>query len=230
MTRRLCWPVALGIVMLVSSLPSAGQNVERTYLHPKMQDKEVSLHKLVVLPPAVQVAKHGVKGQEALGEESERAISQFSIEVAAALTEKGASVATPFTEEVLNDNDELRSALGDVQRQFDEIAPKLFDKKKDVKKGRFSVGDGVALLNAKGDTDAFVIVRAAGAEETKSKAFLTGGLLGVALNGNKVFYRSRVAIIDGKNGDVLFLGDYTSKGTPGTKLLEKSFQKIPVGQ
>jgi hypothetical protein len=202
---------------------------EKTYLHPKIKAKEVSLRKLVILPPSVQVAKQGVKGQEGLGEEAEKATAKFTIEVTAALNERGASVETPFTEEALSANDELKSALADVQRQFDEVAPKMFDKKKDVKKGRFSVGDGVALLNTKGDADAFVIVRAVGAQETNGKTFMKRGLIGLALTHGKTQYRSKVALVDAKNGDVLFLGDYFSWDSPGSKLLEKSFKELPVG-
>jgi hypothetical protein len=186
------------------------------------------LSKLILLPPGVEVTKEGVKGNEGMGEESEKAAKQFSIEVSAALTAKGASVATPFTEEALNGSDELRTAVADVQRQFDEVAAKVFTKRKDVAKGRFSVGDGVALLNTKGDADAIVVVRAAGTKETGTKKFMKRGLIGLAATHGKVLYRSRVAIIDAKSGDILFLGDYSSWDSPGTKLFEKSFKKLPV--
>jgi hypothetical protein len=207
---------------------AAAQSMERTYFHPKLRDKEISVNRLVILPPAIQVSKQGVKGQEGMGEESEKATANFAVEVAAALTEKGASVETPFTVEALKANDELRSALADVQRQFDEVSAKLFAKKKDVKKGRFTVGDGVAVLNTKGDADALVVVRAVGVQDTAGKAFMKGGLLGMAMTHGKVQYRSRVALVDAKNGDILFLGDYMSWGSPGTKLLEKSFKKLPM--
>ena len=60
-----------------------------------------------------------------------------------------------------------------MQRQFDEIAPKIFAKKNDIKQGRFTVGDGVAVLNSKGDLDALVLVRAVGSQETTGKAIMT---------------------------------------------------------
>src|ERR1700733_8253205 len=204
---------------LIVSPRAAAQEYEHTYFHPKLKDNELKTTKLVILPPAILVSKQGVKGQEGMGEEAEKATAHFAVEVAAALTERGASVETPFTEETLKGNDELRAALADVQRQFDEIAPKVFGKEKDVKKGRFSVGDGVAVLNMRGDADALVVVRAVGNQTTAGKAFMTGGLLGVAMTHGKVFYRSRVALVDAKTGDILFLGDYFSKGSPGTKLL-----------
>jgi len=218
----------LPVVALIFPAIASAQGSERSYFHPKLRDKDLILSKLVLLPPGVEVTKEGVKGNEGMGKESEDAARNFSIEVTAALSAKGASVTTPFTEEALNGNDELRSAVADVQRQFDEVATKVFTKKKDVAKGRFTVGDGVAVLNTKGDADAFVVVRAAGTKETGTKKFMKRGLIGLAATHGKVLYRSRVAIIDAKSGDILFLGDYSSWDSPGTKLFEKSFKKLPV--
>jgi len=219
--------LAAGMILLTPAL-SLAQDLERSYLHPKLLNNEVTLRKLVILPPAVQVNKHGVKGQEGMGEAAEKASGLISIEVEAALREKGVSMETPFTDAVLGANDELKTALADVQRQFDDVAPKLFSKKRDVKKGRFTVGDGVAVLNTKGDADALVIVRALGAQETNAKAFMKRGLLPMMLTRGKVQYHSRLALVDAKSGDILFLGDYQSWGTPGSKLFEQSFKKLPV--
>jgi hypothetical protein len=218
----------VSFVILVSPTEAAAQDRERTYFHPKLQAKETLVNRLVILPPAVDVSKQGVKGQEGMGQESEKATANFSTEVVAALRERGASVENPFTEEALKGDDELRSALADVQRRFDDVASKMFNKKKDVKKGRFSLGDGVAVLNSKGDEDALVIVRAVGTQETTGKAIMKRGLVGMALTHGKIAYHSRVALVDARNGDVLFLGDYDSWGSPGTKLLQKSFKKLPV--
>jgi hypothetical protein len=220
--------VAAGLVLLAPIPMYAQASYEKTYLHPKIKDKELTLRKLVVLPPAIEVNKSGVKGLEGMAKEAEQATDNFSIEVAAALKEKGADVQTPFTADLLNRNDELKTALGDVQRQFDDAAPQIFDKKKDVRKGRFSLGDGVAILNTRGDADAFVIVRAAGEQQTATKAFMKGGLLGMALTSGKVLYKSRIALVDARNGEILFLGEYFSWGTPSSKLFEKSFKQLPL--
>lgn len=67
-----------------------------------------------------------------------------------------------------------------------------------------------------------------GTKETGGKKFIKRGLVGLALTHGKISYHSRLAIIDAKNGDILFLGDYTSWDPPGTNLLEKSFKKLPV--
>jgi len=117
--------------------------------------------------------------------------------------------------------------VADVQKRFDDIAPKLYKKPKDVRKGRFSLGDQVAVLNSKGAEDALVIVRSEGLKETKGKSFMTGGLVGMALSKNATF-RTHVAVVDAKNGDILFLGEYISSGLPKDKLFEKSFKSLRV--
>jgi hypothetical protein len=171
------------------------------------------------------MTKHGVKGTEGMGKEAEEANTEMNAGVSAALTARGFSVETPFTEDALKSNDELRYAVADVQRRFDEIAIQLYKKHKDVRKGRFTLGDSVAVLNTKGTADALVIVRATGEKETKGKSFMTGGLIGMAMSGNATF-QSRVALVDAKNGDILFLGDYISSGLPKEKTYEKSFGNI----
>ncbi len=70
-----------------------------------------------------------------------------------------------------------------------------------------------------------VIIRAEGLKQTKGKSFMTGGLIGMALSKNATF-RSHVALVDAKTGDVLFLGDYVSSGLPKDKVFEKSFRSI----
>ena len=67
---------------------AVAQGSEHTYFHPKLRDKEMIVNRLVLLPPAVHVSKNGVKGQEGMGAESEKATAYFALEVAAALTAK----------------------------------------------------------------------------------------------------------------------------------------------
>ncbi len=223
MTRMIRSCAAMTIVLLFASAEASD------FIHPKLKAREVSIRSVVVLPAHVDMAKHGVKGTQPMGQEADEAASEVTFEVAAALTNRGLQVEKPFTDEALKANDELRTAMADVQQRFDEIERQLFKKEKDIRKGRFTLGDSVAILNTKGTTDAFVIVRSTGNKQTKSKAFMTGGLVGMGMSGEATF-RSRVAVVDAKNGDILFLGDYISRGLPKDKTYEKSFKNIPFAR
>jgi hypothetical protein len=211
------------------ALVSAGSLLAVDFVHPRLKQKETMIQSVVMLPPIVDMTQTGVKGSQGMGKEAEDTVANFTSGVSSALVDRGIKVETPFSEQALQGNEELRYAVADVQKRFDEIATQLYNKHKDVRKGRFSLGDSVAVLNTTGAVDALVIVRATGQKATKSKAFMTGGLLGMALSGNAVF-QSRVAFVDAKNGDILFLGDYISRGLPKDKTYEKSFQNIPAGK
>jgi hypothetical protein len=211
------------------ALAAIGSVMAADFVHPRLKQKEMMIQSVVMLPPVVDMTQSGVKGSQGMGKEAEQAITDFSSGVSSALVDRGIKVETPFTEQALGGNDELRYAVADVQKRFDEIANQLYAKHKDVRKGRFSLGDSVAVLNTSGTADALVIVRAVGQKQTRAKAFMTGGLLGSALAGSAVF-QSRVAFVDAKNGDILFLGDYISRGLPKDKTYEKSFQNIPAGK
>ena len=221
MKRETC--IALAVLAVLPFTTAQASD----FVNPKLKEKEVTIRSVIMLPPIVDVTKHGVKGAQGMGKEADQDTTEMSSGVERALADRGISVQAPFTQEALESNEELRTAMADVQKRFDEIADQLYKKHKDVRKGRFTLGDSVAILNTKGTADALVIVRATGNQETKSKAFMTGGLMGMAMAGEPTF-QARVALVDAKNGDILFLGDYVSKGLPKDKTYEKSFHNIPV--
>jgi hypothetical protein len=223
MTHRIRYSaMAVALVMLFFVSVQASD-----FVHPRLKSKEANIKSVVLLPPIVEESKRGVKGVEGMAKEADTAGTEMASGVSVALTNRGVSVDNPFTDDALKGNDELKYALADVQKRFDEVAAQLFKHDKDVRKGRFTLGDSVAVLNTKGTADALVIVRSTGSQETKGKSFMTGGLLGMALSGTPVF-QSRVALVDAKNGDILFLGDYISRGLPHEKTYENSFKNIPV--
>jgi len=197
------------------------------FVHPRL--KEVGIRSVILLPAGVEESKTGVKGTASMAKEANDAAAYMAASVSTALSNRGFAVDNPFAEEAIKGNDELRYALADVQKRFDEVAAQLYKKRKDVRKGRFTLGDAVAVLNTKGTADVLVIVRAIGHKETKGKAFMTGGLLGMALSSKSTF-QSKVALVDAKNGDILFLGDYMSRGLPTYETYEKSFKNIPIAK
>ena len=215
------------VVALTLLLPFLALSAVATdYVNPKLKAHEATVKVAAVLPAHVDIQKHGVKGVSGMGQEADDAARQVTFEVGKALSNRGVTVENPFTEEALKNNEDLRLAMADVQQRFDQVEPQLFKKEKDVKKGRFTLGDSVTVLNPTGKIDAFVIVRSLGAKETKSKAFMTGGLVGMALSGEADF-RTRVAIVDAKKGDILFVGDFVSRGLPSDKVYEHSFKNVP---
>ncbi|MDR3677136.1 MAG: hypothetical protein P4N24_16720 [Acidobacteriota bacterium] len=227
MRPRIVYLLAVGLLLLAALAVAGNQTPVRPgpYLHPKVKAKEIKIQKVVALPPIVSMTKQGVKGSEGMSKEEDEASVGFASRVSADLTSSGLSVEAPFTEEALKGNDELKYALADVQKKYDELAPKLYRKPKDVRKARFSLGDMVAVLNSKGTADALVIVRSQGVKMTKGKGMLTGGLIGLATTKNPTF-TTYVVIVDAKNGDVLYLDEFLTSGIPKDKVFDKSFKKF----
>ena len=227
MRPRTRYLLAVGLLLLAASVGVGNQAPVRPgpYLHPKLKAKEVNIQKVVVLPSIVTMTKQGVRGAEGMSKEEDEAANGLDSRVSADLTSSGLAVEAPFTEGALKGNDELKYALADVQKKFDELAPKLYKKPKDVRKGRFSLGDMVAVLNSKGNADALVIIRSQGVKVTKGKGMLTGGLVGLAASKNATF-TTDVVLVDAKNGDVLFLDGFITSGIPKDKTFDKSFRKI----
>src|ERR1700687_4322412 len=129
MNVRIATSCFTGIIVFGVVSPAAD------FIHPKLKGKEQTIKSVVALPPIVELSKKGVKGREGMGKEAEEAMNTLSTSVSAALSERRLAVDSPFTEENLKRNDELKYAVADVQRKFDEIAKQLYKKHKDVRKG-----------------------------------------------------------------------------------------------
>ncbi len=116
----------ISCLLVMALLISTVSGLALEWMHPKLKGKEVKVQKLLLLPPIVKMTKQGVKGAEGMAKEEEDAAGALGSGVAAALKDTGLSVETPFTEEALKDNNELKYAVADVQRKFDEISPQLY--------------------------------------------------------------------------------------------------------
>ena len=67
--------------------------------------------------------------------------------------------ATPATSEA---DTQQKYTVADLQARYDALLPKIAKKRKDVKKGRFSLGDEVLNLNLDKSADAIVFIRGRG--------------------------------------------------------------------
>jgi hypothetical protein len=216
MFRRIVQLVLLiAVIFGITSLASAQK------LHPKLKKKEKELRSILLVPPKITINKDTMRGSEQMlaeSEEVEKAIQKLLKEV---LKGKGITVVdNQFTPENLNNNEELRYALTDIQGQYDQVIPKVERKSKDVEKGRFTMGDQVAKVNTTEEVDALVFVRGSGSVATAGKSFLRGGLIGMLTKEGTTLFFS-VSIVDGKTGDFLY---YDNEGVGivfGAKFHEK---------
>src|SRR6266550_4318146 len=200
------------------------------YLHPKITKNEVTIRKIVILPAKVNVVRDSMKGPEGMAAESE----DLSGRVEKAVTEvlankKHINTVTASAASSGDGNTQQKYTVADMQTKFDELLPKVMKKRKDVKKGRFSMGDEVLNLNLDKSADAIVFVRGRGQKLTSGKkafALLVGGM--------PAYLMMQIGIVDAHTGEVLLYTDPVFVGDPTTavdrlrKALEKGFNKLPA--
>ncbi|MCI0624306.1 MAG: mannose-6-phosphate isomerase [Acidobacteria bacterium] len=181
------------------------------------------------MPAKVIVSKAGVKSNEPMIVEAQQVEAALPGIIANVLQQSGCQVLPdPFTSASLEQNTELRYALADLQSQFDKLSEQFQKKPKDVRKGRFTLGDEVLKLNP-GSADALIFVRANGYLSTGGKKVFAALVGGPGLYEN-VFVS--IAVVDARTGALLYLGRSLTMGNFAkntesmAKPIEKSFKNF----
>lgn len=221
------------LLLLILLSAVAPPSPRAQHLHPRLRSREFHLRRALILPPGVSIQREGMKGATSMIKESEEVGAGLSEIVSAALREKQISATSePFSAATLSEAGELKYALADIQKRYDRLEPLLLKKARDVGKGRFSLGDEVAKLDASDSADALVFIRASGTKLTTGKK-----LYGILVPGSGLWSRLSVslAIVDSKTGAILFLTKFKVKGNfveqPQQVLAQsvrKALQELPA--
>jgi hypothetical protein len=169
--------------------------------HPDFKSGKKHVNSIVVMPVQAEINRLSMKGPEPMVEESRRVEKDLTPVISEVLVKLGCKVNdTAATAEALADDPELKYVVDDLQKQFDAIMAQMVRKSKDVRKGRFSLGDSVTKLPAGEAVDALLFVRASG-------QVLTGGkkAFGLLIGGPAFdMVAIDVGVVDSKTGDVLY--------------------------
>jgi hypothetical protein len=195
MMQRKHQTVTMAILLLGSACATA------QFEHPDLKSGKKPVRSLLLMPVQVELTRVSMKGSEPMMQESsdtERALAPVIVTVLQKMGYKldGESLATS----VLEQDSDLRYAVDDLQKKFDQELKQMSRKSKDVRKGRFTLGDEVLKLPAGDKVDALLFVRARG-------QVLTGGkkTFGYLVAGSR--YDSAImdfGVVDSRNGDVLY--------------------------
>jgi hypothetical protein len=198
--------------------------------HPDLKSGKAVVKNAVIVPPNVRIMKSGVKSNEEMIEESRQIENALPPLIADVLQERQCTVNNQaLAGDALEKDTELKYAVADLQKRFDEIFPQLQKKPKDVRKGRFTMGDEVAKLNPGGSADVLVFVRGFGSVSTGGKLFLSA-MAGAAAYSGTVYH---IVVVDARNGAVLYYGIAVQGGNPAKnpagskKSIERSFKNFP---
>jgi len=209
----------------------ASTSTEAQFLHPKITDKQITIHNAVILPAKVEITKESAKGSQMMVAESEQMSNSVFDAVVQSLQQKKIAVPkAPFDSKSDATDDTRKYTLADIQKRYDALLPKLINKSKDVKKGRFTLGDDVMLLNVDKSADALVFIRGQGRVFTKGK---TAFSLLNPFSFDLPLVIITIGIVDAHSGEVLA---FTKPVTVSkilkdpkalNKLITKSLKKLP---
>ncbi len=221
---------SLALLVIVATI--APRSLRAQYLHPKVAKKEVSIRNVVIVPARVEIVKQSMKGPEGMVAESDLLSARVTQLVVEALQAKHIAALTIAPGGGNEADAQKKYTLSDIQSRYDELLPKIRKKPKDVKNGRFSLGDEVLNLNLDKSADTIIFIRGSGQKLTKGKTAFT-----LLVGGVPPYLQLTIGFVDAHTGEVLVFttpltrGDATSPNEkPLRKSIEKSLKKVPPGQ
>lgn len=221
---------AFAAMFIVTVALAAPLSARAQFLHPKVSGKQTTIRNVVILPAKVNVVRDSMKGPEGMAAESEELSARVEKTLAEVLANKKrvATVSGPASSSTEAEA-QVKYTVADIQAKFDDLLPKVMKKRKDVKKGRFTLGDEVLNLNLDKSADAIIFIRGQGQKLTSGKKAFT-----LLVGGMPAFLKLQIGVIDARNGEVLLYTDPILVGDPTTAVdrlrsaLEKGFKKLPA--
>jgi hypothetical protein len=230
MSRR---PITLALIigMTAISNPAAINRSIRT----KREAGAGPIQQVCLVSLDAQLSRLGLKGMEPMPAETEEWTGKLKDTVIQAASGAGWKMAGDFTD--LNTvGEDVRDSVVKVKRRYDTVAVQLNKKPGKVAKGRYTLGDEVALLPCSANADSLLFVAASGVMKTGGRQAFSiivwGGVPGALAH-----YSLRIAFVDAKSGEVTALtrialtggkfGDDPAKVL--TKRLIEEFKKTGSG-
>jgi hypothetical protein len=208
--------------------------VTDTYSNPKAG----AIRKVCLLSLEATLTRAGVKGGENLPKESEEWAGKLGTAVRHAISAAGDEVTGDLSLDPLQLDDDTRQSVVRLKHKYESIAVQMRKKPWGVEKGRYTLGDEVALAPCAGQAESLAFVNGQGVLPTggrKAFSVLRGGLIGLAMA--QARYEIWIALVDAKTGRVTALMDVVStggktredpEGTLSPELTEQ-FRKLRVG-
>jgi len=221
--RKLQLGCLAALVLMITAL---SPDAHAQFLHPKITSKQVTVRKVVILPAKVEVVRDSMKGPEGMAAESEELSGRVEKMVTEVLANQ--KHINTLTVPASGGDTQGKYTVADIQAKFDDLLPKVLKKRKDVKQGRFSMGDEVLNLNLDKSADAIVFIRGRGQKLSSGKKTFT-----LLVGGMPAYLMIQIGVIDAHTGDVLVYTDPILAGDPTTAVnrlrsaLEKGFKKLP---
>jgi hypothetical protein len=177
----------------------AGVASGQTTVNPKLAKAPDS--KVCLLPLEASLTKAGMKGGEGMIKESEEWAVKMSAMIRKAFMASGAAIIADYSEGQPPPEENVRQVVVQLEQKYDGISVQLRKRPGDVRKGRFSLGDDVALLPCAAQAEFLVFAQARGTLLTGSRkvvGFMIGGVMSLASTRSDLW----LSLVDAKSGEV----------------------------
>lgn len=199
-------PLAAALVALVL-VPGGAEAT--SFEHPDFATNARRPRRIVVLPPQSEIVRARVTDATPLVKETaalERGIAEGTAASLDALGYDGDAVTLDPAR--ANADRDLMALVKELQDRVDGILGNVTRRPRDVRAGRFTLGEAVLPLAARTGAEGFLVVRAQSVVPSKGQRALSA-LLGAAFGGVPVpptnVTRGIVVLVDARTGDVAWL-------------------------
>jgi hypothetical protein len=218
---KLHWLPRTALTALLCSQYSWAVIISKT-VNPKAK----AINHVCILPVDAAVSKIGFKGGERLIPDSEQWALKLEDAIRTGIKDANGVLVGDLSPETMNSDEPLRQTVVRLKQKYNSVSVQMRRKPGQVKKGRYTLGDEVALLPCASTADSLVFVHAAGTLQTagrKTASILAGGLYGVMASQSR--FDIQVAFVDAMSGDVTVLLQTDGFGSSLEKDPESSWSK-----
>ena len=198
MSRR---PIRLALMIGMAAI-SATASINRS-IRTKRDASAGPIERVCLVSLDTQLERFGMKGMEPMPKETGEWTAKLKDTLIQAASGAGWKMAGDFTE-LDTVGEDARDSVVKVKQRYDTVAVQLNKKPGKIAKGRYTLGDEVALLPCSASADSLLFVSASGVVKTGGRqAFsmiIWGGVPGAMAN-----YALRIAFVDAKTGEVTAL-------------------------
>jgi hypothetical protein len=211
------------LLTLVASA-SFGQSIYR-YSNPKSH-----ITKVCVLPAEARLTRVGMKGGESLVNESEEWAGKLGTMLRNAVAAAGGESTAEPSPKSEKDNSAMRQAELQIRERYQSVSVQMRKKRRDIEKGRFTLGDEIAVLPCAAQADSVAFVDGSGILPTKSREAV--GILSAPIGGLGLAMSSfqiHIGFADSRTGAITALLVIRSGGKAG-KDPDEALRKVLVSQ
>lgn len=194
---------AAAIALAAAALCGAGINRS---VNTKRDAGATPISSVCLVSLDAQLNRYGMKGSEPLLPEGEEWGRKLREMLTHAVTGAGWQLAGDLSDDSAAGNNEARETVLRVKQKYDTIAKQLYKKPGKVQKGRYTLGDEVALLPCAAHADSLLFVNGVGQIKTggrKAFSYVIGGYAGPLLAQSE--YSISISFVDARTGEVTAL-------------------------